>query len=314
MNILKSKKLILVISLITSLIITNSVSANTLQGALDETNQSISEVFCPELLANGQCKYDIGDPDVDNIFKEYYSKLLEDDTLAESYRHLKDYYNYSKGIPQNILAISCPKLLANGQCAYDIGDKGPAGGVVFYVTDDGEHGFEMAPENQFTYTPWVIDKSKLWGCDGVMVPGTGDLGVGKGRSHTQAILDNCEAPEGAILLAQMAHDYTLNGYSDWFIPSLGELLLMRTNLYVDRDYDFESRLLVSSSEDRFYHAENMKSSLAGEGSADDFIDPIEPFRGVWRVKFYFKDRSDIRKITRAASKEWGLSMRVIREF
>ena len=38
---------------------------------------------------------------------------------------------------------------------YEIGDTGPAGGIVFYVTDGGLHGLEAAPEDQ--------DRGE-WGC------------------------------------------------------------------------------------------------------------------------------------------------------
>ena len=45
---------------------------------------------------------------------------------------------------------------------YAIGDIGPAGGWVFYVTDDGLHGLEAAPVDQ---------ANAAWGCHGVFFPG-----------------------------------------------------------------------------------------------------------------------------------------------
>ena len=45
---------------------------------------------------------------------------------------------------------------------YQIGDTGPAGGIVFYVTDGGAHGYEAANEMSSpntTYKPAFINRS-----------------------------------------------------------------------------------------------------------------------------------------------------------
>ena len=47
---------------------------------------------------------------------------------------------------------------------YAIGDLGPAGGIVFYVTDGGVHGLEAAPEDQ---------GSGAWGCYGTLTGAAG---------------------------------------------------------------------------------------------------------------------------------------------
>jgi hypothetical protein len=52
--------------------------------------------------------------------------------------------------------------------------------------------------------------------------------VGSGLSNTNAIL--AAFPSGTTGAAYMAHAYTNNGKSDWFLPSFGELKLMDANM------------------------------------------------------------------------------------
>jgi hypothetical protein len=95
---------------------------------------------------------------------------------------------------------------------YAIGDKGPAGGIVFYVTDGGLRGLEAAPADQSAGAPW--------GCPGTDIAGAEGTIVGTGAQNTIDILAGC-AELG--IAARLADSYTLNGFSDWFLPSKDEL-------------------------------------------------------------------------------------------
>ena len=95
-------------------------------------------------------------------------------------------------------------------CAYAIGGTGPAGGIVFYVTDGGLHGLEAAPVDQ---------ASARWGCSDTYLGATG-VAIGTGAQNTTAIIAGC-ATSG--IAARVAHDYSLNGFDDWFLPSKDEL-------------------------------------------------------------------------------------------
>jgi hypothetical protein len=106
---------------------------------------------------------------------------------------------------------------------YALGDTGPAGGFVFYVTDDGLHGLEAAPEDiggNATAT------SVAWGCYGTLLSGMNELGVGSG-AHNTSQRDLCS---DASTAAKAAAAYEFNGYTDWFLPSKAELNLMWVNL------------------------------------------------------------------------------------
>ena len=105
-----------------------------------------------------------------------------------------------------------------GPCHYAIGDTGPAGGIVFYVTGGGLHGLEAAPVDQ---------DSATWGCFTAPIAGATGSAVGTGAANTAAIVAGCAEPGTA---AKVADAYSLNGYDDWFLPSKDELNLMYINI------------------------------------------------------------------------------------
>jgi hypothetical protein len=96
------------------------------------------------------------------------------------------------------------------------------GGIVFYILQDGDpgydpnvqHGLIMAPNDQ---TPFV---GVEWGCwEQPLTYGTGKK-IGTGLQNTELIVANCD--ENGIA-AKICYNLVLNGYDDWFLPSLDEL-------------------------------------------------------------------------------------------
>jgi hypothetical protein len=106
---------------------------------------------------------------------------------------------------------------------YALGDIGPAGGLVFYVTDDGLHGLEAAPEDIGGNDDAI---TIVWGCSGTLLVGMNETGVGSG-AHNTSQRDLCDDPTTA---AKSAAAFEHNGYFDWFLPSKEELNLMYVNL------------------------------------------------------------------------------------
>jgi len=92
-----------------------------------------------------------------------------------------------------------------------------AGGIVFDLDSSGQHGLVCAPSDQGTYQ---------WGCIGTNIPNT-STAVGTGATNTAYIMAGC--PQRPIA-ASVCADLVLNGYSDWYLPSLGELQLMYSRL------------------------------------------------------------------------------------
>ena len=84
------------------------------------------------------------------------------------------------------------------------------GGIIFYIDGTGKHGLIAAPSEQST--------DAIWGCFGTLI-GT-STAFGTGQANTTAIVNGCLTAGTA---ARICNDLTLNGYSDWFLPSLDEL-------------------------------------------------------------------------------------------
>jgi uncharacterized protein (TIGR02145 family) len=94
-----------------------------------------------------------------------------------------------------------------------------AGGIIFYLDSTGQHGLVCAPSDQ---------GAGIWGCAGTDIPNTSII-VGTGATNTAYILAGCaQRPIAASVCA----DLVLNGYSDWYLPSLGELQLMYSRLHL----------------------------------------------------------------------------------
>jgi hypothetical protein len=94
------------------------------------------------------------------------------------------------------------------------------GGIVFYYTDGTkQHGLVCAPSDQ--------SRSAEWGCAGKAISGADGTSIGTGNQNTTDIVNGC-ATTG--IAAKICYDLVLNGYSDWYLPSIDELNLMYTNL------------------------------------------------------------------------------------
>ena len=102
---------------------------------------------------------------------------------------------------------------------YSIGDTGPAGGKIFITpsTSGNTTGkyFEAAPVNLgatlTTYYNWCNSGYQS-------IPGTYFTAIGTGATNTTAMI-NFGCTSGA---AFQATQYALNGFSDWYLPSLDE--------------------------------------------------------------------------------------------
>jgi hypothetical protein len=94
-----------------------------------------------------------------------------------------------------------------------------AGGIIFDLDSSGQHGLVCAPNDQGNYP---------WGCFGTGIPNT-STAVGTGATNTAIIELGCaQRPIAASICA----DLVLNGYSDWYLPSIGELQLMYSRLHL----------------------------------------------------------------------------------
>lgn len=94
-----------------------------------------------------------------------------------------------------------------------------AGGVVFWVDPlDDTHGLVCAVSDQSVGIQWYNGVNIATGATGTL--------IGTGQINTAAII----ASQGSgSYAAQVCDDLIMNGYSDWFLPSQGELDMMYQN-------------------------------------------------------------------------------------
>ena len=117
-----------------------------------------------------------------------------------------------------------------------------AGGLVFYNDGTG-HGLVCAESDQST--------GAEWGCWGTAIGGT-STAINTGAANTNAIVAGCTE---AGIAAKLCYNLSLNGYTDWYLPSKDELGLMYANLYTQGLGNFEEDSYWSSSEYSDYYPE-----------------------------------------------------------
>lgn len=125
---------------------------------------------------------------------------------------------------------------------YSVGETGPAGGLVFYISDGGLHGLEVSPDD-------LDDGSGAeWGCDGVEVTGAEGITIGTGAQNTTDILAGCSDADTA---AKLAKAYNINGSGDWFLPSPDEAYEL-----------YQQKSVMSSSSDWYWTSAETSDTTA----------------------------------------------------
>ena len=134
---------------------------------------------------------------------------------------------------------------------FRIGDIGPAGGIIFF--DQGNHSggwrwLEAAPVAMETAAPWGHTSGAL-GRGGInTIRATTSREIGAGQTNTQNIMRFFNQHGGGFGLAvQIADEFEINGFDDWFLPSLDELSFMFGNLHRRGLGGFRSEWYYSST-------------------------------------------------------------------
>ncbi len=117
------------------------------------------------------------------------------------------------------------------------------GGIVFYVDSTGEHGMIIAKTDQHSGAKWGRGDEKSFEANGRK--------AGTGRSNTDKIARSTTLPDAA---ARLCSDLEFNYYSDWYLPSLDELILAYKNLKLKDLGNFVNGEYWTSSETDFNNA------------------------------------------------------------
>jgi hypothetical protein len=152
------------------------------------------------------------------------------------------------------------------------------GGKLAYVLVSGDTGFNAAVPHGFIAQN--ADQSAVWGVEGLPVAGADGTAISAGLQNTIDIIAGDPTAGNA---ARRCRGVTINGYSDWYLPSKDEL----NKLYI-------SRTLIGG----FNPAGWYFSSTEGNSATY-----------AWYQDFSTGSQAGI-----GAHKDWALSVRAIRSF
>lgn len=158
---------------------------------------------------------------------------------------------------------------------YTLGSMGEAGGLVFYVTKDGQHGIEVGGAE-------TEDESVFeWGCMGLNIPNASETKVLAGKTNTDSIVNfdtNSIRDSDSICYNyrmyritawKIAKSINLH-FGDWYLPSKEEMQLVYANLFIQRQAGFH---FYDKSKPRCYWTSSMSG---GDKAWAIYLDGITP--------------------------------------
>ena len=176
-----------------------------------------------------------------------------------------------------ILAVIVSAGLVTGcetdaDTSYEVGDTGPAGGLIFYDDEsgydfdgngtiestekdllDGSNDGTLSGDRYLEAAPygWYdgnADPLNPWGGQGTSVTSTGEA-IGMGEANTDRIVSTFGS---GVYAAKACYDHSVvvneTTYDDWFLPSLDALSVMYSELHANSLGGFTAYHYWSSSE------------------------------------------------------------------
>ena len=191
-------------------------------------------------------------------------KVIMTETAAVAVQHPADIINDKR--VQALLAQGADRTAAYGsgnsgttssgtsggstpaQTAYKVGDTGPSGGLIFYDKGNYSGGWrylEAAPASTETRAK-LINVYHFHGPDTFDENQTSEE-LGRGKENTEYLLSRIRFFGYWDTAAQYCDDLAVNGFDDWYLPSIKELSYMYGNLARKESGGFRETFYWSSS-------------------------------------------------------------------
>ncbi len=162
-----------------------------------------------------------------------------------------------------------PKQLDTPDRQYKLGERGPAGGIVFYITPNGMHGMEVAPSDQGTAT---------WGCFPNHIRGADGTEVGSGEQNTLDIITACLSTG---IAARVANSCVYGDETDWFLPSEAEMELIASVGALESDVAYWTSTEGAEA------GSAIRVSLSSTGTVDVSVQPTNTTMRVRPARSFF---------------------------
>lgn len=262
--------------------------------------------FTVEFITNGGATISGGITTTANQTIDKNGTVIEPSPISNpNHEDFRGWYTNSgfTGSPYNFSTLVTSDLKLYAKWGYVVGDTGPAGGKIFYVkpgttTYPTWKYLEAAPA-ELTNQKMVINGYDDNGADtpaeAYIVVGAKEAAIGTGKSNTQAFIDELEAlpqfaaqARAAALAANNVDAYTVNTYSDWFIPSKDELQTLLT-----------SNVLSITTDTHYYWSSTQYHDPANPGDRNDCAWALQfgtGDRGHWNEENKAHDRAFVRPI------------------
>jgi len=192
----------------------------------------------------------------------------------------------------SLLMVVLPTKAYAETVPYEVGDTGPAGGIIFWV--DGSNCLEVSPSNLSDDSPWSNITDALAGASGTA--------IGTGQANTTAIIGQSGHISSA---AKLCDDFVLNNYDDWFLPSINELQNIWVNLHLQSIGNFNNEYYLSSTEAsateaRIFKFSGWVGSIPKSGSHVPYqVRAIRAFTGMKEIGSSKEDEIVVEPIVRS---------------